>query len=578
MDHQPVIIIVALASIFLFALFIGRLVAKIHIPRVTGYLFTGLLIGPSFAKFLNMPPLLSHETIVALQIISDLALVLILLSIGMRFKGQFIQRWRRQIMVFSIAEIVMTCILVFVSVLVINLFFVQQIITGYEGVISSSLYIGITLAILSIATAPAATLMVIREYGSEGPITDMVTTLVGLNNFFTIITFIIMTFFLFSPEESLIELLLHITAPLLIGIAIGFFMSIWAGRLENVYEYQLLVFGGSIAILGTCSMLEYDYLLTSFSCGVVLVNSSPKSDNIIEAIRKFDYALYVIFFVLAGANLHLDALGHIGLLGIAYIIARTAGKLFGCRIGAKFGGFSSTEKKWTGFAMVAQAGVAIGLCNALYRMEAPGHELLVTIVLGSVVIFELLGPTSIRFGLIRAGEVPLLTMLAKKAPVGSFEGFYQVINFFRSSLGIPMGYKVGSANDILVKHIMRTNVNTVHEDVHFDELLHFIAHSNYDRFPVIDKEDRFIGVIDYSDIRDVLFDPILENLILAIDLVSKPALVINPEDTLGDALKIFKKHKDISYLPVVDKSAPDKLLGIINQNDVLAAFRKFKNQ
>ncbi len=578
MEDHPVFAIVALALLFLFALFIGRLVSKIHIPRVTGYLLTGLLTGPSLANLLNIPPILSHKTIEAFQIISDLALILILLSIGMRFKGKFIQRWKRQIIIFSITEIMITCILVFLSVILINSFFVKQIIEGYAQGMSSSLYIGLVLAILAIATAPAATLMVIREYESEGPVTDLVTTLVGLNNFFTIITFIIMAFFLFSPEESLIELLLHITAPLLIGTVIGFFISIWAGRLELVYEYQLLIFGGSIAILGLCSILEYDYLLASIACGVVLVNSSPKADKIINAMRQFDYALYVIFFVLAGANLHLDALSHIGLLGVAYIIARTVGKLLGGRIGAKLGGFSSTERIWTGFAMVAQAGVAIGLCNTLSKMEAPGHELLVTVVLGSVIIFELLGPTSIRFGLIRAGEVPLLTMLAKKAPIGSFEGFYQVINYFRSSIGLPSGHKVGSANDILVKHIMRTNVNTVHEDVHFDELLHFIAHNNYDRFPVVDKEDRFIGVIDYSDIRDVLFDPVLANLILATDLVNKPALIINPEQTLGEVLEIFKKHKDISYLPVVDESEPDKLLGIINQNDVLAAFRKFKNQ
>ena len=96
----------------------------------------------------------------------------------------------------------------------------------------------------------------------------------------------------------------------------------------------------------------------------------------------------------------------------------------------------------------------------------------------------------------------------------------------------------------------------------------------YDTY-FVDKNDRFAGVIEYNDIRDVLFNPILSNLILAVDLVNKPAIMVHPEDTLGDVLNIFKKHKNISYLPVVDENDNDQLLGILNQNDVLAAFRKF---
>ncbi len=577
METDPVHAILTLALLFLLALFIGRLVARLHIPRVTGYLLTGLIAGPSLAKLIDITPLLNQKSIQLFQPISDLALILILLSIGMHFKGKFFQRWRRQIIIFSITEITMTALLVLILTFLLNLFFIKQIIDGFSQGIGSSLYIGLFLAVLSIATAPAATLLVIREFESEGPITDVVTTLVGLNNLIAIISFIILSFFLITPEKSLVDLILQIIAPLLLGTIIGFIISVWAERLELDYEYNLLILGSTISILGICTILGYDYLLASFICGVVIVNSSPRAKNIAAPLRQFDYPLYVIFFILAGATLHLDALGHIGVLGIAYLSARTVGKIIGCGLGAKFGRFGTSEQNWTGFAMLAQAGVAIGLCSSITKINAPGHEIISTIILGSVVIFELFGPTSVRFGLIRAGEVPLLTLLAKKASIGSFEGLHEVVNFFRTSIGIPSGHNVGSANDILVKHLMRTNVATVSEETHFDELLHFISHSNYDRFPVVDKDDRFVGVIDYSDIQDVLFNPVLSNLILAVDLVNKPAFDIYPEDTLGDVLQIFKKHRNISYLPVIDKTDPDKLIGILSQNDVLAAFRKFNS-
>ncbi|MDY6934562.1 MAG: cation:proton antiporter [Spirochaetota bacterium] len=566
---------VLLAVLFLLALFIGRLVARLHIPRVTGYLLTGLFVGPSFADLFNIQPILNAYILNRLYTISEIALTLIVFSIAMQFRGELLQRWKRRIIIFSISEIVITCSLVFLCILVASLLYTEHLIEGFTHDISLPLYLSIFLSIFAIATAPAATLMVIREYESEGPVTDAVTTLIGFNNLFTIIAFIIATFLLITPKDNIFDLLSQIINPILIGGILGFIMSIWAQRLELVTEFQLLTLGGNIAVLGLCKLFGYNFLLGSFACGMLFVNFSPQADKVLNSIKQFDYALYVIFFVLAGATLHLEALTHIGVLGFAYIVARIIGKLLGCRLGAKFGKFKNPEQNWSGFAMLAQAGVAIGLCHSLRDMNMPGKEIISTVVLGSVVIFELIGPISIRFGLVRAGEVPLLTLLAKKAPIGSFEGVHQVVNYFRSSIGIPMGHSVDNAKDILVKHIMRTNVNTIHEDTPFDELLHLIAHSRYDRFPILDKEGRFVGVIDYSDIRNVLFDPILTNLIVALDLVKEVQIVTHPNSTIGDVLKIFKKHKNISYLPVVDENETDRLKGIISQNDVLAVFRKF---
>ena len=121
---------------------------------------------------------------------------------------------------------------------------------------------------------------------------------------------------------------------------------------------------------------------------------------------------------------------------------------------------------------------------------------------------------------------------------------------------------------------MRKNVDTFHTSTNFNEVLHLIAHSRYDRFPVVDEEERFEGVIAYEDVRDMLFDPYLANLVIAADLVRPLKQVTFPQQTLSDVLDIFREHPDISYLPVLDEADHGHLLGILSQNDVLAAFRK----
>ena len=121
---------------------------------------------------------------------------------------------------------------------------------------------------------------------------------------------------------------------------------------------------------------------------------------------------------------------------------------------------------------------------------------------------------------------------------------------------------------------MRKSVDTIRTDTNFNEVLHLIAHSRYDRFPVVDREDRFEGVIAYEDIRDMLFDPYTSNLVIAADLVKPLSRIAFPQQTLSEVLDMFREHPDASYLPVLDQADHGRLLGILSQNDVLAAFRR----
>jgi CBS domain-containing protein len=223
---------------------------------------------------------------------------------------------------------------------------------------------------------------------------------------------------------------------------------------------------------------------------------------------------------------------------------------------------------------MAQAGVAIGLATQLAHHWPVGGKLLETIVLGSVVVFELVGPLAVRHGLVRSGEVPILALLQKKAPVGALEGMHDIVHHFRSSLGVPIGHRLEDPGDILVQHIMRQNVETVLHSTPYYALLKHIAHSRYDRFPVVDDSNRFIGVIDYTEIRNLLFEPALVPLVVAGDLTISAQYCLHPAQPLREALEILQLHRNISYFPVVDPDDQQKLVGILSQNDVLAAFRR----
>jgi len=570
-------LLTAIAILFLGALVGGRIASGFRLPRVTGYLLAGLVIGPSFAHLVELPPLIARDALNELRIISDLALALILMNIGGQFRTDLLRRWRHRILLFSLSEILATTFLVALACGLANQLLLQQIIPGLN-LLASSCYIALLLGLIAIATAPAATLMVIREYEASGPVTSTVLTLVGLNNLLAVLGFAALSHWLITPDEGVQILAARTIGPLILGGALGFVLSIWGQRLELDSEFKILLLGGVAASAGLCRLLGFDFLLGSFALGMVLANSSPRWHRMLDALRQVDYPLYVAFFVLAGANLHLETLGQIGLLGVCYVAARSAGKWLGANLGARIGHFGDRERQYVGMTLLAQAGVAIGLASNLAQAWPQGGHLIETIVLGSVVVFELVGPLAVRHGLVRSGEVPILSLLQKRAPQGAMEGLHNVAQHFRTSLGLPAGHNVNNPGDILVKHIMRQNVETIRNDTRFNELLRLISHSRYDRFPVVDGKGHFIGMINYTEIRNLLFEPSLASLVVASDLVSAKPYAVTPDQPLREALKLLQEHKDISFFPVLATDDQQHLLGILNQNDVLAAFRRFAKE
>ncbi|MBD3373920.1 CBS domain-containing protein [candidate division KSB1 bacterium] len=563
----------SLGIAYILALLCARILVRWHIPKVTAYLLVGLFLGPSFGHIFQIPSLFSSQDLVNLGIFSQVALALIMLAIGSQFKGEALQRWRQSLVLHAGTETFLTLVLVAVATFTVNFYVYGQVLQNTNNLLTSSVYIALFVGIISMATAPAATLLVIREYESEGQITELVLALVGLNNLITILAFNVAAHFILQPAVSVLALFYKLFAPLLMGLVLGFIVSAWGQKINSKTEHQMLLIGSVLIAVGLCKWLHLDIFLSNFALGMTITNASPKSDQLLKSLKGFDYPLYVLFFILAGAGLHIDALGHLGLLGVGYIIMRVAGKLAGNWLGARFAGFGSTAEKYIGYTMLAQAGVAIGLAKVLAETWPEGGQMIETVILGSVVFFEVVGPLAVRYGLVNAGEVPLLTLLAKRSPENAVQGVHHVVEFFRTSLGIPVGHKLKSPGDIMVKHIMRKNVDVIFQETPFEELLRLIAHSRYDRFPVVNHKKEFLGLIDYRDIRDLVFDKSLYQIVVAKDLTNPVPLVVHPDQTIGEVLDIFKRYSDITYLPVVTDEHPRLLLGMVNQNDILATFR-----
>lgn len=565
----------SLAIILLGALAGGRVASLCHIPRVTGYLLTGLLLGPSLAHLLGLPSILRSEALDSLAVLSDIGLALILTNIGAQFRAENLRRWGGRILLFSLTETAGTFLLVGAATCLTNLLVLGHSLGGWT-VLETSLALGALFGAISMTTAPAATLMVIRECESEGPVTTAVMTLIGLNNLATITLFTLLATLLTGPELGLGAALLQILGPLVLGGLLGGGLSYWAQRLELSSEHKLMLLGGVIATVALCRALDMNSLLACFALGMVLANSSPIWHRLYASLKQVDYPLYVVFFVLAGARLHLEVLFNIGLLGVAYVIARALAKWVGPRLGARFGNFGERERATICYTLFAQGGVAIGLAGGLAKSWPEGGVLLETVVLGSVVVFELVGPLAVRQGLVKAGEVPLLSLLQKRVSLGALEGLHSVVSHFRNSLGLPAGHQMKDPGDILVRHVMRQNVETVRNDTPYQELLKIIAHSRYDRLPVVDVQGRFVGMINYTEIRNLLFEPSLVALVVAGDLTSTEHHALYPDEPLREALNLMERNHNISFFPVVARTCPDQLLGMLSQNDLMAAFRRLR--
>lgn len=372
---------------------LGGKVAKIlKLPNVSGYLVAGLFLGPSFFK------LVSAQDMESFTIISEVALAIVAFSIGSEFVMKDMMKLGKSIVIITLAEVVGAIAVVFsVMFFLFNQDFVFSLV----------------IASMSAATAPAATLMVMRQYRSDGPVTRTVLPVVALDDVFGIMAFGIAMSIArvyvggsdYTFWQMLLQPFIEIFGSFAVGAVVGVILAFIAKKASDTDEVMIVALAAIFASTGLSKMWGLSPLLTNIVMGTALVNLMHNSNRVFFSLNHFTPPVYLLFFTLAGASLDLSILFSVGALGIAYIIARATGKMLGARLGAKTVDADPMVQKYLGLALLPQGGVSIGL-SVLVRQHLPEYSVaIVTIIMFSVLVYEVSGPIFAKIAIEKAGEI-----------------------------------------------------------------------------------------------------------------------------------------------------------------------------
>lgn len=401
-------------SVALFAgLMLSRLAKLCQLPAVTAYLVAGILIGPYVLGSLgiNGLGLNDHGQIKSLSLISDVALGFIAFSIGNEFRLAQLKQTGKQATVIGIFQAVVATL------------FVDAALIGLHFLIPDKLPLpsAIVLGAVASATAPAATLMVVRQYKSKGPLTDILLPIVALDDAVGLILFAVSFGVAKALISGAIDLISVIVEPILevvLSLLLGFVMGLLFTYFERFFHSRSKRLSMSVAFVlltVALSMLEFEIagvrvafssLLVCMMLGTVFCNFCDFSEELMDRIDRWSAPLFVLFFVISGAELELSIFKSpiFVLIGIVYIIFRSAGKYFGARVSAQAVKCDSNIVKYLGVTLLPQAGVALGMA---IKAEALGEAgaVVANITLFSVLIYELVGPYLTKVALMKAGEI-----------------------------------------------------------------------------------------------------------------------------------------------------------------------------
>ena len=398
-----------------FALFAGllmtRLFVRFHLPDVTAYLVAGVLIGPCALGRIGLG-FTNFEEVDALSVINDVALGFIAFAIGHEFRLSALRQTGRQATIIGIIQAVVATI--FVDIALIALHFIMPDLI--------SLPAAITLGAIAAATAPAATLMVVRQYKAKGPVTDVLLPVVALDDAVGLVIFAI-SFGIAQAMQSgtahllslIVEPLAEVTLSVLFGAAVGMGLT-FLERYFHSHRNRNALIVGSVLVTVAVSQLKFDVgpftfgfssLLVCMMLGTIFCNFCPLSEDLMLQADRWSGPAVTLFFVLSGSALQFGVFSDpmVILIGVIYILARSLGKYFGAHWSSILAKAPETVRKYLGITLLPQAGVALGMCATAYRMLGNDGLLIRNIVLFSVLIYELIGPSLTKIALTKAGDI-----------------------------------------------------------------------------------------------------------------------------------------------------------------------------
>ena len=406
-------ILLSLSVVILVGLLLSRLAKVFKLPAVTAYLVAGIVVGPYLLGRLGVSGVgfSSLEEVESYSLLCDVALGFIAFSIGNEFRLGQLKKTGRQATVIGIFQAVTATLLVDAALISLHFIMPDRI----------SLPTAIVLGAIASATAPAATLMVVRQYKAKGSLTDILLPIVALDDAVGLVLFAV-SFGVAKALKSggvdlahiLIEPILEVILSLALGALMGYLFT-FMERFFHSRSKRLSVSVAFVLLTVALSMLKFEIfgihiafssLLVCMMLGTIFCNICDFSEELMDRLDRWTAPLFIIFFVLSGAELELSVFteGAVVLIGVVYIITRSIGKYLGSFVTAKATGCDNTIVKYLGVTLLPQAGVALGMAMKAYELGEDG-TMVRNITLFAVLIYELIGPVLTKIALTKAGDI-----------------------------------------------------------------------------------------------------------------------------------------------------------------------------
>ena len=386
-------VILSLGFILIAGLFSAKIIRRLKLPMVTAYLLLGILVGPAF---LNM---ISDGIIIHSGLISNIVLGFIAFNLGQNFSADSMRKMGRSLLWISILAAVGAWFLVTAAFL----FFKQPF------------YVALLFGAIASATAPAATVMVAREYKAKGSFTDTLLAVVAIDDAWCLVIFAVSLAIAKAVAvagtaangvvtEAVMRAFLEIGGAFLLGGAVAWIAGYFSRYARTSTDLLIYTLGFIFLTTGLAVYLGLSVLLANMFLGAVLVNIHRLSFKFFDTLRTVDTPLYLIFFVLAGANLEIGLLAKLGLLGLVYVLFRSIGKIAGGFIGGLIARSPERIRNNIGLALLPQAGVALGVALIAKDTFPQYGGIIFSTTVATTVVFEIFGPLATRFALRNAGE------------------------------------------------------------------------------------------------------------------------------------------------------------------------------
>ena len=417
------IYLICLAAALVGGLLLSRLTKLLHLPAVTAYLVAGLIFGPFCLGAIGLPGLgfNSLEQIEGISFVTQIALGFIAFTIGNEFRLSQLKAMGSSAIIIGILQAVITTVVVDIILIALHLCFPNVI----------SIPCAITLGAIASATAPAATLMVVRQYKADGPLTRLLMLVVAIDDAIGLLLFSVSFGIATALADGQVSVLAVVIEPLLeivLSVALGSLMGWLLNLVERFFHSRskrMTISVGFVLLTVGLSMLEFhigpvhccfSLLLVCMMTGTVFCNICDFSEELMERVDGWTMPLNVLFFVISGAELDLAILSNpvTILIGVIYIIARSAGKYFGSMSSCKLTRQSKPITDHLGITLLPQAGVALGM--AITAATLPDGHIARNVVLFAVLVYELVGPTLTKRSLLAVGDIKPEGRISSRTP------------------------------------------------------------------------------------------------------------------------------------------------------------------